>query len=364
MRENEANETTLRDVARQVWAWAVYLWAYKWWVLLPTLGVGIGVVYRAWQQPFTYTARTTFMVNEESGGSSGGLGAILGQFGLGMGTKSDFNLDKIVELGRSRQIIQQALLDSAEINGQTDLLANHIIRIQALQEEWVADSLLQTFLFTRSAFEDFNRVEKKALLQVYATVLGSVAEKKPGLLQLSYLDESGILELSVKTRSEALSLALNRQLYLSLSNFYIKKTTEKQRETVQMLDTKVDSIYRALASADYSLAQTQDQSLGIIQKRGQVNQGRLSREVQLLTIMYGEAIKNRETADFLLRSTTPFFQLIDEAMEPLKKERKSILKPAILWSFLAFLFLGAVVLLRGKLLGQLVDAGPSALTDH
>lgn len=343
------HELTAQELSLQLSRYIRFLWAKKGWIVAAAFISAAIFFYRTWEKPFLYTAQTSFMVNEESGGSSSGIGALLGQFGLGMGGSSDFNLDKIVELGQSRYLIQQAFWDTAFIDGQRDLLANHLIRVQQFHQEWRRDSLLRNFLFTSADPQQFDRTANDAMLRLYAAMVGSQARKIPGLLQINYADESGILQLSVKTRSEALSLALAASLYTALSEFYIKKTTEKQAETVRMLNTKADSIYTALNKAEYSLAQRRDRSLGLLEQRLQVDQSRLAREVQVLTIMYGEAIKNRETADFLLKSTTPFFQLIDEAIGPLAKERESVIKSSVigavvggLLTSLWFLFLGFV----------------------
>lgn len=343
-------EPTAHELALRISRYASYLWDRKGWILGTALFLAAIFFYRTWQQPYLYTAQTTFMVNEESGGTSGGIGALLGQFGLGIGGSSDFNLDKIVELGRSRHLIQQAFWDTAFIDGKNDLLANHLIRIQALHKEWEKDSLLNGFLFSSAVPQNFSRTENDAMLRLYGVMVGNEARKIPGLLQIGYQDESGILQLSVKTRSEDLSLALATRLYASLSAFYIKKTTEKQVETVRMLQAKTDSIYTALNKAEYNLAQRRDRSLGLQEQRWQVDQSRLNRELQVLTIMYGEAIKNRETADFLLKSTTPFFQLIDEAIGPLAKERKSLIKSSLVGAVLGGALCSLWLLFRGFVL--------------
>ncbi len=341
------HELTAQELTHKLGRYVRLLWAKKGWIVGTALVSAAIFSYTTWSKPFLYTAKTSFMVNEESGGSSSGIGALLGQFGLGMGGGSDFNLDKIVELGRSRYLIQQAFWDTAFVDGRLDILANHLIRDQEFHKEWKKDSLLRDFLFTAVDPQKFSRTDNDALLRLHAAMVGSELRKIPGLLQISYADESGILQLSVRTRSEALSLAFASSLYAALSEFYIKKTTEKQTETVRMLNTKADSIYTALNKAEYSLAQKRDRSLGLQEQRQQVDQSRLLREVQVLTIMYGEAIKNRETADFLLKSTTPFFQLVDEAIGPLAKERQSVIKSTVMGALIGgllcsswFLFLG------------------------
>jgi uncharacterized protein involved in exopolysaccharide biosynthesis len=58
-----------------------------------------------------------------------------------------------------------------------------------------------------------------------------------------------------------------------------------------------------------------------------------------LYLMYGEAIKNLETAEFLLKNATPYFQVIDQPVEPLQPLGKSRFK-ALLIGGLAGVFVG------------------------
>ncbi|MEL6276275.1 MAG: Wzz/FepE/Etk N-terminal domain-containing protein, partial [Bacteroidota bacterium] len=131
MADQETNHTyndeiTLKELILKIQEYFWYLWGKKWWIIAAGLIGGAIGFYRAWTTPLTYTAELTFMVNEDDGANAGGVGAILGQFGLGGGATSEYNLDKILALSRSRRIIREVLFDSVEINSEADLIANHI----------------------------------------------------------------------------------------------------------------------------------------------------------------------------------------------------------------------------------------------
>ena len=64
--------------------------------------------------------------------------------------------------------------------------------------------------------------------------------------------------------------------------------------------------------------------------------------------MYAEVIKNKETAHFILKSETPFFQVVDQSELPISAVPKGLVKQLVTGGFLgAFLlslfFLGRTV---------------------
>ncbi len=286
----------------------------KWiWVALVAIFLAGGLAVRAWMTEVNFIAELTFLVNEDDGQSLGGVGAVLGQFGLG-GANSEYNLDKIVELAKSRKIVQTALLKEVEIEGEKDFLANFLIQELNLHEDW-QDSKRAGFLFTNDSIPSFDWSGRSALKMLYSRVVTG-GDEKP-LMSLDYDDATTILSLKSNTTDEKLSLALTDALYSELSQFYIEQSIAKPRQTYENLLQKSDSIQVELASAERSLARNQDGSLGLVRAQDNLSRNRLERKVQLLTVMYGEVLKNTEAASFALKNATPFFQIIDTPMSPL-----------------------------------------------
>jgi len=60
--------------------------------------------------------------------------------------------------------------------------------------------------------------------------------------------------------------------------------------------------------------------------------------------MYGEVIKNKETAEFILNNETPFFQVIDSPMVPLNQPGNNVIVNSIvgfiMGMFITTLFFG------------------------
>ncbi|HRI61529.1 MAG TPA: hypothetical protein PK228_17445 [Saprospiraceae bacterium] len=317
--EPEETELTLRDIIAKMREYGAEF-RRSWRILAITcLPFLIWQGYMWYTTKPTYQTKLTFMVDEDNGTGGGFLSSLLG--GIGLSDGGDNN-DKILELARSMRIIRQALFQKAEIDGKTDFLANHFIRLQNLHEEdWSkkpknpGQASLKGFLFTRDSVERFTRLENAAFKSLYGMLTGS-EEYRP-LFSARDNADSGVMTLSLTTRSEALTIALLRAIFEQLSDFYINASTEKQQETYEIIRAKSDSLRRLLTGTEFRAAQFKEENNLLLRPTDQLPSERLSRDKAMLTLMYGEAVKNLELADFALRNKVPYIQAIDLPIPPL-----------------------------------------------
>ncbi len=312
-------ELTLRDLFVRVREYAAEIrrsWGTMALICLPFL---IWQGYMAFTTPVQFQAGLTFMVDDDTGGGAGLLNSILGDIGLG---SEKNNNDKIIELAKSMRIIRKSLFQRVDIQGQTDFLANHFIRIQHLhEEEWYKkpkspdQPSLNGFLFTRDSFEQFGRLEYAAFKSIYGILLGD--EKHAPLFSTRTNQDSGIMSFALTTRSEELTIATLRAIFDQLSAFYIISSTEKQQATFDIIQAKADSIRRLLTGTEYRAAQFREQNNLLLRPTDQLPTERMTREKGIYALMYGEALKNLELADFALRNKVPYIQPIDLPIPPL-----------------------------------------------
>lgn len=334
---NEAinEEITLKELILILKSYISEIWSNWKTVLIASFLFAALFLWQAWVEPPKYNATMTFMVNEDQGNNLGAISGILGNFGFSGGA-SDYNLEKIIELTRSRHIIQKALFQEEP---QKDFIANQIIRDCELHEKWKKDTTgLDGFLFKRGDVEQFNRLENRALKILHNRVIGNPSESIKPLLKISYGEETAVMKMEISSEKEDLSIRLLNAIYNQLSAFYIEKTIEKPLNTYTTLKQKVDSIKSVLESTDYALANEQDSNRGLITKKSSIKKDRLRRNAQILGIAYGKALENLEIADFSLKNATPFFQVIDHPLPPIKPMRESKIS-AILFG----LFLGGIL---------------------
>jgi uncharacterized protein involved in exopolysaccharide biosynthesis len=336
-------ELSLKELILKFLEYFQEVWKYWKLVILITIPFVGFMLIQAMLTPLTYKANLTFMVNEDEGGGIG-VGAILGNFGLGRGGGAH-NLDKILELAQSRKIIQMVLFEKSQINNQSNFIANHLIKIYDFHEKWKEDtSGLAGFLFRNQSIDKFNKIENKVLKTLHKIIIGE--ENKTGLLKTSYAKETGIMSIATVTESEKLSIALSKNLYAKLSIYYVVKSVEKHQQTYDVVESKVDSINLLLRSKESALSNFKDSNRGLWKNTTQLKELRLIRDVQMLNILYGEALKNLEIADFSLKTKTPFVQLIDSPISPISPKVESKLTAIILGGLLGGIIAVGFLILR------------------
>ena len=361
MEENRVNpqtdELTLKDLIIVVQG---YFWEVRkfWWMLL--IGAVLGFCYYLFEKvttPVTYGATLSFMLNDDGeGGGSSGMALVLGSLGLGGGGgKKDSSMGKILQLFKSRAVIDHALLNSATVLDSTDLLGNQLISHYGLEKilndynrrAWTKAVLESNsdFRFTHDTISKFSYEEKIMLKILYEYVIGNERRNLDPLLSTALDDDSGIMNVSVATLTEALTISMLNAIYENLSLFFIEKAVEKQQKTYDVLSAKNDSIINALLIAEYKLADFNDSNRALVTVKGYLKARQLEREAKILNIMYAESVKNLEIAEFALKRRKPYVQLIDAPIPPIGATIVPIMK-GIIYSIIGIALFFAFILVR------------------
>lgn len=340
--ENSQNpqdeEITLKELIEKILEFWREAWNKKWWIILFSLPFIGYFGYKAKMAPITYTAQLTYTLNDGSGGG-GALSGILGSFGLGRGGK--LNLDKIVELSKSRNIQQKVLFTKIELDtfpGKKDFIANHIIAIHQLTEKWTNKKKdWSGFHFSNDSIENFSIDELKALKILHGNLVGG-KDVKDQIFSNGFNEDTGILTISATTRDEQLSIEYCKILYEELKQYYLLNSTQGNVSTFEFAQSKSDSVYSAMQAKEYQLARFNDSHRNLTDP-GLLTQKRIM-ETELLKLktMYAEVTKNKELADFTLSAGTPEITIIDQPLPPLEPQGKSLL----------------IELIKGALMGGLI----------
>lgn len=353
----EEEEITLKELIGKIQEYFWYVLQYWKIVAIMAFICVAWFLFKAFTTPTTYNAELTFMVNEDEGGGLGGVAGILGNFGIKGAGGGKYNLDKVIELSKSMKIIQSVLLHKCEVDGKYDMIANHLIRTYNLHEEW-EDSKnvnMHGFLFTHDSLHLLTETEKSVLKNMFSRIID--IQKENGEFTTALSEDSGIMKFAIETRSAELSIAFAETLYEKLSVYYVEKAVSKQQLTYDLVKSKADSIATLLSHKEISLANFRDQNRGLWTERDQLRESVLQREVAMLTLMLGEAVKNLEIADFSLKSKTPFIQIIDSPFPPLYPIFQSKLMAIIKGIFLGG-FLGVGFLIARKILYDVMKEEP------
>jgi len=348
------DEISVKDLILLIWAYVLEVLRSWKLVFLSILLCTLFFLFNSLTSNHKYWSELSFMINEDETTSlGGGLGSLIGNFGLG-GLGNNFNLDKILSLSQSRRITKTALLQKETITGQNDYLANHLINYLDTLDLWehqawflrpiLEESDIKDFRFNSINIDSLSKQEQKALNKLHRVLCGYEGNK--GALRSEYGEKNGIMKLSMWLHHEEVAYHIIHNIFNSLSTYYVDKNVEKQKYTYDVLKAKSDSIFSELKTAEYQQASFSDSNRNLFSTKDKVKQTRLNREVQKLSILYAEVIKNLELADFALQNKTPFIQVIDEPSFPLRKSRLSLVTAIIYGISLGLLLSIGFVVIR------------------
>jgi uncharacterized protein involved in exopolysaccharide biosynthesis len=347
------DEISLKELIQKIQEWIVYL-KTQWKLILGIAALGgiIGFVYASFQNP-NYLATTTFVLEEDKGG--GGLGGAMGLassfgFDLGGGGGGLFTSSNIIELMKSRLVVEKTLLNPVNVAGKEISLADYFIQINDLKEDWAKKPALANINFPVNADRTKFNLQQDSILQTISEEL-----TKENLVIVQKDKKVSIISLTVKTESELFSKLFCEQLLKETSDFYIETKSKKSRLNVDILQHQADSIRAELNSAITGVATASDNvyNLNPALNVKRTPSTRRQVDVQANTAILTQLVAQLELSKVSLRKETPLVQLIDRPILPLEKDKVGRFKSLVLGGFLGG-FLTVLYLVFGQLYRKMV----------
>jgi hypothetical protein len=322
----------------------------RWLILLGfcLFGIVTGIIYSLIETP-TYKAVSTFVLEESGHGGGLNLGqyasvASLAGIELGGGSeKGLFQGENILELYRSRLMIEKALLTPVEINEKKQLLIDRYIQSKGLSDTWKKKDHIKYINFNGDA-KKFSRVQDSLLREITKYI-------NKHILTVTKPDKKlSIINVEIKYKDEVFAQLFNQTLVQTVNNFYIQTQTSKTSKNVQVLQHQADSVRNILNSSIGKVAASTDanpnpnptlHSLMVPYQKKQI-------DVQANTAIYAEIVKNLEISKISLRQETPLIQLIDEPILPLEFDKIGKMMGALIGLISGF-FLGLFYILISRL---------------
>lgn len=337
------NEITLKQVILKFRSGWKYLLS-KWLVILAAGLVGglIGLTYAYFKKP-TYTATSTFVLEDSKAGGLGqyaGLASLAG-INIGGGAGGIFQGDNIIALYKSRLMIEKALLSTVSINGKKQLLIDRYVDFKKLRNKWKEKDHINTISFFDNP-QNFNRKQDSIISD-----LVEIFNKK--VLNVEKPDKKlNILKVDVTTDDELFSKEFNIKLVETVNNFYTETKTKKTAQNVQILQRQADSVKRVLNNSISGVASAIDAApnanpslltLRVPSQRKQI-------DVQANTAIYSEIVKNLEVSKLSLLQETPLIQAIDLPILPLEKNNISILLGLVIGVIIGTFFTTLIIIVK------------------
>jgi uncharacterized protein involved in exopolysaccharide biosynthesis len=284
---------------------------YKIILLITIITSAIGLIYGK-LQPSTYKATSTFIVEDKSGKGGGGLSGLASQFGIDVGGLTGggaglFDGDNILEIIKSRSIIEKVLLTKIEepVSSKGQTIADYYIQVEDLQSKFERKNInVKSLNFAGLSEETKHSVIQDSVLYVLFNRINKNlnVEKKN--------KKSTIITLEVVSSDQVFSKIFADQLLKQTSDLYVDIKTGNLSRSIDKIQQKADSLERSLSS--------------IYQNSFQINSSRTelsNRDKTFSSTLYAEVVKNLETLKLSLINQTPVIQVLDTPKYPLFNQR-------------------------------------------
>jgi hypothetical protein len=204
------------------------------------------------------------------------------------------------------------------------------------------------FISVLKARNQFTRTEDSTLLLVISKV--------QKVIKVNRLDKkSSIIELQISDPDEDWAFLMSTQLLYNAKKLYSELKIGKSVKTLEALESRVDSVQRVLDALMGAVALEADQNQSLVMTKARVPGAKKQLQIQLLTAMYGELVKNVELTRFTLEREEPLIQIIDSPTQPLYKKGKNRIFLALLGAFILTTF-SILYILAKRWFNQLMEA--------
>jgi len=313
----------------------------NWWIIAIIgilAGIG-GIIYSSFQKPI-YKSHLTFALDDgDNGGGIGNFLNLASQFGINIGSGKDvFAGDNILDIMKSRRMVEKVFLSVDTFNNKPYTLIEYYLELSGM----------------RKSFSKIKNIHFPV-----AQERGSFSYQQDSLLYKTYLQFSdkhiysdrpdrklSIYEVSVTSTDEKFTKDFTSRLVAETNNFYTEIRTKKSKETLDILQKRVDAMKGNLNSSIANKAAVQDVNINPAFTEAQVPVQKQQANIQVYGAAYGEMFKNLELARFQYLNEIPLMQIIDDANYPMEKIKSGRLKMAILFAVFAELIFFFIIWLR------------------
>ena len=326
--EQDREEISLKELFQKGKEWYDYLWQYKFRILIfAIIGSILGICYSLYQKP-VYIANLTFALEDDK--QSGGLSSALAtQFGLESGGGGMFSGQNLIELLKTRNLIEKTLLEPVSSKPKISLMEFYLTLNKKKKEKIRFLPNADRSQFTRKQDSILGKICKEIQLDLKV----NQKDKKLSFLTIEY-----------KSTNEVFAKDFTNTLARIASEYYIETKSRKARINLEILQRQLDSVRGSLNGAITSVAVANDNTFGLNPAMNVKRTPSTRRQVDVTanSAILAELVKQTELAKINLRKEIPLIQIIDSPIYPLEKQRfgklKGILMGGFLFGFLSILY--------------------------
>ena len=342
----QSEEIRISDLILNVRSYFQYL-LKRWWIIV-TVGLLSGVlgfVY-AFFQDEDYITESTWIIDSEAG-SGGFMSSLMGlasAIGIGGGSSSEgFTNELLGGIIQSRRVIKGAMLEENMIDGSYDKMAHHFMR---LYPDFTDEYHLEGYRFKSDSLPRITAAEDSVLEFFYKKIL----EKH---MDVTFDEGTALNKLTVRSLSRDFSVELSSWMLADASNFFIESAVQKEAQSLAIAQRQSDSLMGVLRAKEALLARLTDEQGYNFKAQNLLEEGRLLRDVEVMSTMYAESYASMQMAYNSLQDKKPIIQVIDKPQFSTAREDIKLVLFAILGLVLGA-FLCIIFFILRKLVGDIL----------
>ena len=332
------DQITLKELFEKAKDWYVYFLS-KWKIILVAgfIGAIIGLGYSLIKKP-VYIAALTFAVEDDKSGDSGGVLSLASQFGISLGGSGGgvFAGSNLIELFKSRSMVEKTLMKPVAYKGDTISFAEMYIQNMKWREKWNGKPRFEKIQF-------FPNTKRKYFTRAHDSILGIIyTDLSKNWLSVGQKDKKvDIITIEFSSKNEQFSKDFCEELAKQVALFYVTTKSKKARTNMVILERQTDSIRRELNNAISGVATANDNTFNLNPALNvrRVPSSRKQVDVQANAAILTELVKQTELAKVSFRRETPLIQVLDRPIYPLKKDKVGKLKGTVFGGFFSVFFL-------------------------
>jgi len=286
----------------------------------------VGFFYANSKNP-VFQSHLTFAINESTGGEMNAAMGLAAQFGLNMGggAQNVFTGDNIIEILKCRRVLEKVLLSTDTFDNKPYTLIEYYLNNAGFRESTKNRALSEIHFPVGKSKADLSYLQDSVLYIIFNEfVQNFVSAKKPD----KKLD---IYEIKIENPNEKFTKIFTDRLIQETNTFYTEISSKKAKETLDILEDRVEKMKGNLNSTLSNKAALQDANLNPSFATAEVPIMKNQINAQVYSAAYGEMFKNLEFARFQYLKSVPLLQIIDAADYPMKRIKSSRLKYAFVF---------------------------------
>jgi len=324
-RINGTNANSLSQSLKSVFKSIIRFW---WVIILIGIVAGLAGIFYASNQDASYESRATFALDDAGGSGVGNLMNLASQFGInvGGGASDIFGGDNIIEILKSRRIIETVLTSVDTFQGKPSTLIQFFIDESDIKKE----SIKKEISFPVSLPKEKYSYQQDSVLKDYYNLFSKklIVAHRPD-------KKLSIYEVRVTTPNEELTKVFTDKLLEKANEFYIELRTKKAKQTLTILEQRVASMKGNLTNSITERANVQDVNINPAFEKAEVPVIKQQANIQTFSAAYAELFKNLEIARFNYLDEIPLMQIIDQPEYPMHKNKLGKLTSALVFAFIA-----------------------------